>query len=188
MRCVIFKTHAPLPLPISLSPPRLPPQLRLDERVLQTERGLLVRRVLKRDAGLYQCHAMEHGFTQTLLGITLEVVPSSSGAAPPHPEPALRSPAGPPSTNQKLWYRDFMQLVDHPNLSNIDQICEQVWARKNDKTEKGFADAALQHPPLIPGVRLLHKQCTILQQVRRGPNRPPPHRDPPPPAPRAAGE
>uniref|UniRef100_A0A8K9V2P9 Sema domain, immunoglobulin domain (Ig), short basic domain, secreted, (semaphorin) 3B n=1 Tax=Oncorhynchus mykiss TaxID=8022 RepID=A0A8K9V2P9_ONCMY len=87
---------------------------RLDDRVLQTERGLLVRRVLKRDVGLYQCHAMEHGFTQTLLGITLEVVPSSSSSSPPA-DPLLRldprsGGGGPPSTNQKLWYRDFMQL------------------------------------------------------------------------------
>uniref|UniRef100_A0A8K9WMW7 Sema domain, immunoglobulin domain (Ig), short basic domain, secreted, (semaphorin) 3B n=1 Tax=Oncorhynchus mykiss TaxID=8022 RepID=A0A8K9WMW7_ONCMY len=78
------------------------------------ERGLLVRRVLKRDVGLYQCHAMEHGFTQTLLGITLEVVPSSSSSSPPA-DPLLRldprsGGGGPPSTNQKLWYRDFMQL------------------------------------------------------------------------------
>uniref|UniRef100_A0A8C8H5D4 Sema domain, immunoglobulin domain (Ig), short basic domain, secreted, (semaphorin) 3B n=1 Tax=Oncorhynchus tshawytscha TaxID=74940 RepID=A0A8C8H5D4_ONCTS len=78
------------------------------------ERGLLVRRVLKRDVGLYQCHAMEHGFTQTLLGITLEVVPSSSSSSPAA-DPLLRldprsGGGGPPSTNQKLWYRDFMQL------------------------------------------------------------------------------
>uniref|UniRef100_A0A8C4ZT32 Sema domain, immunoglobulin domain (Ig), short basic domain, secreted, (semaphorin) 3B n=1 Tax=Gadus morhua TaxID=8049 RepID=A0A8C4ZT32_GADMO len=40
----------------------------------ETDRGLLIRRVLKKDVGVYQCHAMEHGFTQTLLGITLEVI------------------------------------------------------------------------------------------------------------------
>uniref|UniRef100_A0AAQ5XF22 Sema domain, immunoglobulin domain (Ig), short basic domain, secreted, (semaphorin) 3B n=1 Tax=Amphiprion ocellaris TaxID=80972 RepID=A0AAQ5XF22_AMPOC len=55
-------------------------EVRLDDRILQTDRGLLIRRVLKRDVGVYQCHAMEHGFTQTLLGITLEVVPSTSSS------------------------------------------------------------------------------------------------------------
>ena len=132
---------------------------------------------------------MEHGFTQTLLGITLEVVPSSSTAPPPPPDPAPRSPAGPPSTNQKLWYRDFMQLVDHPNLSNIDQICEQVWARKNDKTEKSFADAALQQaPPLSPVVRPPHKKWKHLQEVRKGRNRRTHDGKPSPRAPRSAGE
>uniref|UniRef100_A0A8C8H966 Sema domain, immunoglobulin domain (Ig), short basic domain, secreted, (semaphorin) 3B n=1 Tax=Oncorhynchus tshawytscha TaxID=74940 RepID=A0A8C8H966_ONCTS len=78
----------------------------------EVRRGLLVRRVLKRDTGLYQCHAMEHGFTQTLLDITLEVVPSSSSPSPPA-DPLLRldpRSGGPPSTSQKMWYRDFMQL------------------------------------------------------------------------------
>uniref|UniRef100_A0A8C6PJU2 Sema domain, immunoglobulin domain (Ig), short basic domain, secreted, (semaphorin) 3B n=1 Tax=Nothobranchius furzeri TaxID=105023 RepID=A0A8C6PJU2_NOTFU len=109
-------------------------EVRLDDRILQTERGLLIRRVLKRDIGVYQCHAMEHGFTQTLLGITLEVVPSSSSPsisnlpsdAPVRLDP--RSGGGSSLPNQKFWYRDFMQLVDHPNLSTVDQICEQVWA------------------------------------------------------------
>uniref|UniRef100_A0A8K9UDQ1 Sema domain, immunoglobulin domain (Ig), short basic domain, secreted, (semaphorin) 3B n=1 Tax=Oncorhynchus mykiss TaxID=8022 RepID=A0A8K9UDQ1_ONCMY len=72
-----------------------------------------VQRVLKRDTGLYQCHAMEHGFTQTLLDITLEVVPSSSSSPSPPADPLLRldpRSGGPPSTSQKMWYRDFMQL------------------------------------------------------------------------------
>uniref|UniRef100_A0A3Q3X7L1 Uncharacterized protein n=1 Tax=Mola mola TaxID=94237 RepID=A0A3Q3X7L1_MOLML len=112
----------------------------------ETDRGLLIRRVLKRDFGVYQCHAMEHGFTQTLLGITLEVIPSASASvsnlpsdAPARSDP--RSGGGPPMTNQKLWYRDFMQLVDHPNLNTIDQICEQhlqeIRKGRNRRTHDG---------------------------------------------------
>uniref|UniRef100_A0A667XPZ2 Sema domain, immunoglobulin domain (Ig), short basic domain, secreted, (semaphorin) 3B n=1 Tax=Myripristis murdjan TaxID=586833 RepID=A0A667XPZ2_9TELE len=134
------------------------------EEVRGTDRGLLIRRVLKRDIGVYQCHAMEHGFTQTLLGITLEVVPSTSPSISNLPsEPPVRldprSGGGPPSTNQKLWYRDFMQLVDHPNLSTVDQICEQVWARKSH-----------------------------LQEIRKGRNRRTHDGKPNPRAPRSAGE
>uniref|UniRef100_A0A8K9X1X6 Sema domain, immunoglobulin domain (Ig), short basic domain, secreted, (semaphorin) 3B n=1 Tax=Oncorhynchus mykiss TaxID=8022 RepID=A0A8K9X1X6_ONCMY len=131
---------------------------RLDDRVLQTERGLLVRRVLKRDVGLYQCHAMEHGFTQTLLGITLEVVPSSSSSSPPA-DPLLRldprsGGGGPPSTNQKLWYRDFMQLA----------------------------------PPIGPVVRPPNKKWKHLQDIRKGRNRRTHDGKPSPRAPRSAGE
>uniref|UniRef100_A0A8K9V921 Sema domain, immunoglobulin domain (Ig), short basic domain, secreted, (semaphorin) 3B n=1 Tax=Oncorhynchus mykiss TaxID=8022 RepID=A0A8K9V921_ONCMY len=130
-------------------------------------RGLLVRRVLKRDVGLYQCHAMEHGFTQTLLGITLEVVPSSSSSSPPA-DPLLRldprsGGGGPPSTNQKLWYRDFMQLVDHPNLSTSAQ------------SDKSF--------PSSPD-----KQWKHLQDIRKGRNRRTHDGKPSPRAPRSAGE
>ncbi|CAB1329438.1 unnamed protein product, partial [Coregonus sp. 'balchen'] len=168
-------------------------ELRLDDRVLQTERGLLVRRVLKRDVGLYQCHAMEHGFTQTLLGITLEVVPSSSSPSPPA-DPLLRldprsGGGGPPSTNQKLWYRDFMQLVDHPNLSTVDQICEQVWARKSAQLDKSFPSSPdKQAPPIGPVIRPPNKKWKHLQDIRKGRNRRTHDGKPFPRAPRSAGE
>lgn len=171
-------------------------QVRLDDRLLQTDRGLLIRRVLKRDVGVYQCHAMEHGFTQTLLGITLEVVPSTSPSDPPvRPEPRSGAGggvvAGPPSTNQKLWYRDFMQLVDHPNLSAVDQICEQVWARKNagtDPAEKSFPTAPKEAPALGPASRPANKKWKHLQEIRKGRNRRTHDGKPNPRAPRSAGE
>lgn len=170
-------------------------QVRLDDRILQTDRGLLIRRVLKRDIGVYQCHAMEHGFTQTLLGITLEVVPSTSPSISNLPsEPPVRldprSGGGPPSTNQKLWYRDFMQLVDHPNLSTVDQICEQVWARKSagDQPDKSFPAAGKQVPPLSPVVRPPNKKWKHLQEIRKGRNRRTHDGKPNPRAPRSAGE
>uniref|UniRef100_A0A671YXB2 Sema domain, immunoglobulin domain (Ig), short basic domain, secreted, (semaphorin) 3B n=1 Tax=Sparus aurata TaxID=8175 RepID=A0A671YXB2_SPAAU len=159
-------------------------EVRLDDRILQTDRGLLIRRVLKRDIGVYQCHAMEHGFTQTLLGITLEVVPSTSSSvsnlpsdAPVRLEP--RSGGGPPMTNQKLWYRDFMQLVDHPNLSTVDQICEQVWS---------FPAPGKDVPPLGPAVRPANKKWKHLQEIRKGRNRRTHDGKPNPRAPRSAGE
>uniref|UniRef100_A0A3B4UTF9 Sema domain, immunoglobulin domain (Ig), short basic domain, secreted, (semaphorin) 3B n=1 Tax=Seriola dumerili TaxID=41447 RepID=A0A3B4UTF9_SERDU len=134
----------------------------------ETDRGLLIRRVLKRDIGLYQCHAMEHGFTQTLLGITLEVVPSTSSSVSNLPSDAPvrldpRSGGGPPMTNQKLWYRDFMQLVDHPNL------------RKDV-------------PPLGPAIRPANKKWKHLQEIRKGRNRRTHDGKPNPRAPRSAGE
>uniref|UniRef100_A0A671YSX1 Sema domain, immunoglobulin domain (Ig), short basic domain, secreted, (semaphorin) 3B n=1 Tax=Sparus aurata TaxID=8175 RepID=A0A671YSX1_SPAAU len=157
-------------------------EVRLDDRILQTDRGLLIRRVLKRDIGVYQCHAMEHGFTQTLLGITLEVVPSTSSSvsnlpsdAPVRLEP--RSGGGPPMTNQKLWYRDFMQLVDHPNLSTVDQICEQ-----------SFPAPGKDVPPLGPAVRPANKKWKHLQEIRKGRNRRTHDGKPNPRAPRSAGE
>uniref|UniRef100_A0A3Q2XB93 Sema domain, immunoglobulin domain (Ig), short basic domain, secreted, (semaphorin) 3B n=1 Tax=Hippocampus comes TaxID=109280 RepID=A0A3Q2XB93_HIPCM len=118
-------------------------EVRLDDRILQTDRGLLIRRVLRRDTGVYQCHAMEHGFTQTLLGITLDVIQSTSShmpsEAPSRAEP--RSAGGPLVANPKLWYRDFMQLVDHPNLNTVDQICEQhlqeLRKGRNRRTHEG---------------------------------------------------
>ncbi|XP_035377813.1 semaphorin-3B [Electrophorus electricus] len=155
-------------------------EVRPDDRVLQTDRGLLLRRVLRRDGGVYQCHAMEHGFTQTLLGITLEVLPSTSPASSPHSP----SHAQGQSTNQKLWYRDFMQLVDHPNLNTIDQICEQVWSRKHGKA---VPDPSIE-TPASDALHSGHKKWKHLKEVRKGRNRRTHDGRPASRAPRSAGE
>uniref|UniRef100_A0A672P464 Semaphorin-3B-like n=1 Tax=Sinocyclocheilus grahami TaxID=75366 RepID=A0A672P464_SINGR len=162
-------------------------EVRLDDRVLQTERGLLLRRAVRRDSGVYQCHAMEHGFTQTILVITLEILPLA-GSAPSAPIP--RSPAHShanhgQSTNQKLWYRDFMQLVDHPNLNTVDQICEQVWSRKHSLSGKSTPDTANEAPVHDP---LHSKKWKHLKEVRKGRNRRTHDGRPAPRAPRSAGE
>uniref|UniRef100_A0A671PR43 Semaphorin-3B-like n=1 Tax=Sinocyclocheilus anshuiensis TaxID=1608454 RepID=A0A671PR43_9TELE len=162
-------------------------EVRLDDRVLQTERGLLLRRAVRRDSGVYQCHAMEHGFTQTILVITLEILPLA-GSAPSAPIP--RSPAHShanhgQSTNQKLWYRDFMQLVDHPNLNTVDQICEQVWSLKHSLSGKSSPDTANEAPVHDP---LHSKKWKHLKEVRKGRNRRTHDGRPAPRAPRSAAE
>uniref|UniRef100_A0A8C1SWZ5 Sema domain, immunoglobulin domain (Ig), short basic domain, secreted, (semaphorin) 3B n=1 Tax=Cyprinus carpio TaxID=7962 RepID=A0A8C1SWZ5_CYPCA len=162
-------------------------EVRLDDRVLLTERGLLLRRAVRRDGGVYQCHAMEHGFTQTILAITLEILPLA-GSAPSAPIP--RSPAHShvnhgQSTNQKLWYRDFMQLVDHPNLNTVDQICEQVWSRKHSLSVKGSPDTANEAPVHDP---LHSKKWKHLKEVRKGRNRRTHDGRPAPRSPRSAGK
>lgn len=132
---------------------------------------------------------MEHGFTQTLLGITLELVPSPPSFVSNLPSDAPvrldpRSGGGPPMTNQKLWYRDFMQLVDHPNLNTVDQICEQVWARRNTGDDQVGKDIT----PLRPAVRPPNKKWKHLQEIRKGRNRRTHDGKPNPRAPRSAGE
>ncbi|XP_060786856.1 semaphorin-3B [Neoarius graeffei] len=159
-------------------------EVHLDDRVLQTNRGLLLRRVLRRDGGVYQCHAMEHGFTQTLLSITLEIVPTRG---PAHSQGHRLTQSQAQSTNQKLWYRDFMQLVDHPNLSTADQICEQIWSRKHSQSDKAMADAANVSLPISP-LHSTHKKWKHLKEVRKGRNRRTHDGKPAPRAPRSAGE
>ncbi|TSK38443.1 Semaphorin-3D [Bagarius yarrelli] len=52
-------------------------KIKEDERVLLTERGLLIRWVQRSDAGLYVCTAQEHSFTRTLLHLSLRVLERS---------------------------------------------------------------------------------------------------------------
>jgi semaphorin 3 len=48
--------------------------VKLDDRVMATEQGLLFRRVFRQDQGVYVCRSREHGFTQTLARLTLQVL------------------------------------------------------------------------------------------------------------------
>lgn len=139
-----------------------------DERIIKTDRGLLLRSVQRKDAGEYQCHSMEHGFTQTLLRISLEMV--TSGHADGYsPKDQLDSRGASLSSSQKDWYRDFMQLVDHPNLKTVDQICEQVWKHKNRQPKLLKPPKKPAPPPL--GVHVNPSKWKHLQEIRKARNR-----------------
>ncbi|XP_005996380.1 semaphorin-3B isoform X2 [Latimeria chalumnae] len=135
-------------------------ELQTDDRRVKTDRGILLRDILRKDSGIYSCQAMELGFSQTLLHITLEVISAQQVDELVQREaPRGRAPA-----SQKVWYQDFLQLLDHPNLNTVDQICEQVWRRKNRQSK--------QKPPPPPvSLRTSHKKWKHLQEIRKGRNR-----------------
>uniref|UniRef100_A0A8B9G2S4 Semaphorin 3B n=1 Tax=Amazona collaria TaxID=241587 RepID=A0A8B9G2S4_9PSIT len=91
-----------------------------------TERGVLLRSVQRADAGLYLCHATEHGFTQPLLRLSLEVI-SARQAAGMAPDGDPQLPAG--ASSRKVWYQDFLQLVERPPLGAADRVCQRLWTR-----------------------------------------------------------
>uniref|UniRef100_A0A8D2NGL3 Semaphorin 3B n=1 Tax=Zonotrichia albicollis TaxID=44394 RepID=A0A8D2NGL3_ZONAL len=88
--------------------------------------------VQRSDAGLYLCHATEHGFTQPLLRLSLEVIGAgqATGAASAG-DPQLA--AGIPG--RKVWYRDFLQLVERPPLGATDKACQRLARRR--RTHEG---------------------------------------------------
>lgn len=134
-------------------------QVKLGDRVLSTEQGLLFRRVLRQDEGVYTCRSREHGFTQTLARITLEVLQGESvdelmtsreGAAAPTDHLKDRaaggyrawmpcstySRSGPSSTigQSRTWFKDIMQLIGPSNLPHVEEYCERMWC--NDKLRR----------------------------------------------------
>uniref|UniRef100_A0AAR2IRU2 Uncharacterized protein n=1 Tax=Pygocentrus nattereri TaxID=42514 RepID=A0AAR2IRU2_PYGNA len=131
----------------------------LDERVSHTERGLLIRSLTQADTGVYHCHAVEHGFIQPLLRLTLQVIPSQrigelllrTGTAEREPIP-----------KHKLWYRDFLSLLEHPDLHSVDEFCEQVWKKERKQRGKkapragpGLAQAQKAVQPVSQGLQTL---------------------------------
>ena len=121
-------------------------QIKAGERFIRTEQGLLIRTLTKQDSGTFLCQAVEHGFMQTLLKVTLEVIDTERLDELLHrdEEPAALSPPVqdlPPareSPNQKVWYRDFLSLVNQPTTNSVDEFCGQVWKReRKHRRQKG---------------------------------------------------
>uniref|UniRef100_A0A9J8AQK7 Sema domain, immunoglobulin domain (Ig), short basic domain, secreted, (semaphorin) 3E n=1 Tax=Cyprinus carpio carpio TaxID=630221 RepID=A0A9J8AQK7_CYPCA len=119
-----------------------------DDRVIQTPHGLLLLKIVKGDAGVYVCQSTEHGFVQTVVRVTLEVLDEGKvegllhkgeedeGDSPHRPPPCHfpSLPAAPSSS--KLWYRDFMQLIGYSNFQRVEQYCEKVWCVSDRKRKK----------------------------------------------------
>ncbi|XP_053741421.1 semaphorin-3ab [Synchiropus splendidus] len=138
-------------------------EVKSDERVIPTEQGLLIRTLSKRDSGIYLCQAVEHGYMQALMKVTLEVIDSERLEDLLHRDrdeeagqtPDFSSPRESP--NQKLWYRDFLSLVNHPTLSSVDDFCEQIWKReKKHKRQKAH---------LVQQVQIQHQHQQQQQKV-----------------------
>ncbi|KAE8616439.1 hypothetical protein XENTR_v10008807 [Xenopus tropicalis] len=140
-------------------------EIKVDERKIKTEHGLLLRTLKKRDSGIYYCSAVEHGFMQTLLKVTLEIIDTEhldellhkedEGDSHKHKEPSNSM-----SPTQKIWYRDFMQLINHPNLNTMDEFCEQVW--KRDRKQRRQKNGNVQ----VSNTKWKH-----LQENKKGRNR-----------------
>uniref|UniRef100_A0A8C6PMX1 Sema domain, immunoglobulin domain (Ig), short basic domain, secreted, (semaphorin) 3Ab n=1 Tax=Nothobranchius furzeri TaxID=105023 RepID=A0A8C6PMX1_NOTFU len=111
-------------------------EIRSEEGFIHTDQGLLIRTLSKKDSGTYLCQAVEHGFMQIILRVNLEVIDADrlqdllhrgeDAATSVHAQEfTSREPP-----NQKLWYRDFLSLVNHPTLNTVDDFCDQVWKRE----------------------------------------------------------
>ncbi|XP_038126608.1 semaphorin-3ab [Cyprinodon tularosa] len=112
-------------------------EIQSEERFIRTDQGLLIRTLDKKDSGIYLCHAVEHGFMQTILKVHLEVIDAERLGDLLHRDedtatsvPAQEFSLSRESPNQKLWYRDFLSLVNHPTLNSVDEFCDQVWKRE----------------------------------------------------------
>ncbi|XP_021517956.1 semaphorin-3B isoform X1 [Meriones unguiculatus] len=83
-------------------------QVLAEDRVERTARGLLLHGLRRQDSGVYLCVAVEQGFSQPLRRLVLHVLSAVPAERLARAEEAVApAPAGP-----KLWYRDFLQLVE----------------------------------------------------------------------------
>ncbi|XP_040885893.1 semaphorin-3ab-like [Toxotes jaculatrix] len=115
-------------------------EIKLDDRVLRTDQGLLIRSLTQSDTGVYHCQAVEHGFIQPLLRLNLQIIPTQKLGDILPGLPGAGGGVG-QSAKHRLWYRDFLSLLDHPDLNSVEEFCDRVWKKerkqKRVKTSNG---------------------------------------------------
>uniref|UniRef100_A0A8D3BRE6 Sema domain, immunoglobulin domain (Ig), short basic domain, secreted, (semaphorin) 3Aa n=1 Tax=Scophthalmus maximus TaxID=52904 RepID=A0A8D3BRE6_SCOMX len=117
-------------------------EIKLDDRVLRTDQGLLIRSLTQSDTGVYHCQAVEHGFIQPLLRLNLQVIPAQKLGDILPGLPGAGGGVG-QSAKHRVWYRDFLSLLDHPDLNSVEEFCDRVW-KKDRKPKKAKTMAGSQ--------------------------------------------
>ncbi|NWV77960.1 SEM3G protein, partial [Dasyornis broadbenti] len=142
LECVPRSPQASVQWFVQRPPDEQRDEVKTDERILQTEQGLLFRKLHRHDAGIYYCKTLEHGFTQTVAKTALEVIaseqlahsfPRGRGDELPHllcPEPQL-APQAP-----KTWFKDIMHLISSQNPRRVEEYCARLWCSSRSHHRK----------------------------------------------------
>ncbi|XP_054904697.1 sema domain, immunoglobulin domain (Ig), short basic domain, secreted, (semaphorin) 3bl [Poeciliopsis prolifica] len=130
-------------------------EVKLDDRVMSTDQGLLFRHLFRQDEGVYICRSREHSFSQTLARISLQVLQTDTvdeliardiagisdgfkDRSPGNHRPWMPCSTGPYSRGQigqsRTWFKDIMQLIGPSNLPHVEEYCERMWC--NDKLRR----------------------------------------------------
>ncbi|NXU12539.1 SEM3G protein, partial [Pardalotus punctatus] len=170
LECVPRSPQASVQWFVQRPPDEQRDEVKTDERILQTERGLLFRKLHRHDAGIYYCKTLEHGFTQTVAKTALEVIaseqlahsfPRDRGDELPHllcPEPRL-APQAP-----KTWFKDIMHLISSQNPRRVEEYCARLWCSSRPHHRKSkLAQAKL----VLAGVDVAKKGRTAKPHSER---------------------
>ncbi|XP_068595894.1 semaphorin-3D [Brachionichthys hirsutus] len=111
-------------------------EVQLDDRIVGTDRGLLIRSLHTSDAGVYFCVAQERThFTQTLLRLTLQLV--THGQVEGKPKPGddhvaeLRHGA-----ESRHHYKDYLRAMSSP-FTSLEEYCDSLWLEKRPSRVRG---------------------------------------------------
>ncbi|XP_074770448.1 semaphorin-3G isoform X2 [Athene noctua] len=133
LECVPRSPQASVQWFVQRPPDEQRDEVKTDERILQTEHGLLFRKLHRHDAGVYYCKTLEHGFTQTVAKTALEVIASEQLAhtfSRERGDEALRLPCPRPwlaPQAPKTWFKDIMHLISSQNVRRVEEYCARLW-------------------------------------------------------------
>uniref|UniRef100_A0A7N8WMI9 Sema domain, immunoglobulin domain (Ig), short basic domain, secreted, (semaphorin) 3bl n=1 Tax=Mastacembelus armatus TaxID=205130 RepID=A0A7N8WMI9_9TELE len=135
LECVPRSPQATVTWLIQSKPRAKRPDVKLDDRVMSTEQGLLFRRLFHQDEGVYVCRSGEHGFTQILARFILEVLQGEAVDEAWMPCSAYsRGGSSGQMGQSRMWFKDIMQLIGPSNLPHVEEYCERMWC--NDKLRR----------------------------------------------------
>ncbi|XP_072291830.1 semaphorin-3D [Eucyclogobius newberryi] len=113
-------------------------EIKADDRMLYTNRGLLIRSVRPSDAGSYTCLAQEHShFTHTLLRIQLQLVTHAQLASKPADDVHLKA-------EPKQRYKDYLRVMSAP-YGSLEEYCDSLWLEKRPSRAKGRGASKWKH-------------------------------------------
>ncbi|XP_048466189.1 semaphorin-3E [Rhincodon typus] len=121
-------------------------EVKTDDRVIKTELGLLFLKLHRMDTGTYICKAREHGFTQTVTKIKLDVLVEeqidsifhkSEGEERPRKMPCAVQPGS--HQGSRPWYKEFLQLIGYSNFQRVEEYCQKVWCIEKKRRKNKVA-------------------------------------------------
>ncbi|XP_041110853.1 semaphorin-3C-like [Polyodon spathula] len=121
-------------------------EVKLNERILSTEHGLLFRSVQDTDQGLYYCLATENSFKQTVAKINFKVLSSELVSSLTD----KRSPWSWASsvTGLQLNPKDFMGMFSHTEMQAINHYCK-VNSQRGQPSNQKLGNDLTKLKPLI---------------------------------------
>ncbi|XP_061577955.1 semaphorin-3D isoform X2 [Cololabis saira] len=111
-------------------------EVTLDDRVVHTDRGLLIRSLHASDTGVYVCVAQEHThFTYTLLRLTLQLITHGrlDRKAKLREDPALESHQ---RAESRQRYKDYLRVMNSP-VRSLEEYCDSLWLDKRSTKMRG---------------------------------------------------
>uniref|UniRef100_A0A7N8X0Y1 Sema domain, immunoglobulin domain (Ig), short basic domain, secreted, (semaphorin) 3D n=1 Tax=Mastacembelus armatus TaxID=205130 RepID=A0A7N8X0Y1_9TELE len=121
-------------------------EVRLDDRVIHTDRGLLIRSLHASDTGVYVCVAQEHThFTHTLLRLTLQLVThGQADGKPKFTEDHVVDLRYGSESRQR--YRDYLRAMSSP-FNSLEEYCNSLWLEKRPSRARGrgLGDSKWKH-------------------------------------------
>uniref|UniRef100_A0A4W5LHC3 Sema domain, immunoglobulin domain (Ig), short basic domain, secreted, (semaphorin) 3D n=1 Tax=Hucho hucho TaxID=62062 RepID=A0A4W5LHC3_9TELE len=111
-------------------------EVRLDDRVVHTDQGLLIRSLHPADAGMYVCMAQEHThFTHTLLRLTLRLISYGhlDGRPKPSKDPSVKVR---PGAESRQRYKDYLRVMSFP-IGSLEEYCDSLWLEKRPPNRRG---------------------------------------------------